>query len=144
TIAFMKFSSDAESARGLRFLGAHDAITADGDRLIADAKSRALRLAQSYTTPQHRRGIPLLGDEGYAAIDARVESLADAGRLTEYDARIARAIARVMTGSPGPPRMATHEELLDAETDWFESLVFEPQTRARMEHMLEHGTPLRN
>lgn len=144
TIAFMKFSSDAESARGLRFLRAQDAITADGDRLVADAKARALGLAQTYTAPQHRRAIRLLGDEGYAAIDARVESLAGAGRLTEYDGRIARAIGRVMTGSPGQARMATHEELLDAETDWFESLVFEPQTRARMEHMLEHGTPLRN
>jgi hypothetical protein len=37
-----------------------------------------------------------------------------------------------------------HEELLDLETRYFETLVFNPKTLERMEHMLANGTPLRN
>lgn len=47
-----------------------------------------------------------------------------------------RAIARVMTGGPGEARTVSHETLLDLETEYFETLVFRPETRARMEHML--------
>jgi 3-hydroxyacyl-CoA dehydrogenase len=63
---------------------------------------------------------------------------------TAYDAQVARAIARVMTGGPGPARSVSHEELLDLETTYFETLVFNEQTKARIQHMLEHGAPLRN
>lgn len=144
TIVFMRASENAQDARGLQFLKPHDRITGDLARLLDDAKTLVLELARGYVTPQHRRDIPVLGDAGYEALDRLVEASVQSGMATEYDGTIARAIARVMTGGPGPARRMSHEELLDLETRYFETLVFDPRTRARMEHMLEHGTPLRN
>lgn len=144
TIAFMRASADAEGARALRFLKAHDRITTDLSLLLGDAKARVLELAEGYAAPQQRTGIPVLGDAGYAALDRAIEAAAASGMASPYDAVVARAVARVLTGGPGAARTVTHAELLDLETAYFETLVFDPRTRARMEHMLEHGTPLRN
>lgn len=143
-VAFMRGSRDAQDARNLHFLRAHDRITAQRERLLADAKACALELAPGYVSRGHRREVPVLGDEGFAAIDAMIGAAVASGAATEYDGVIGRAIARVMTGGPGPARTLDHEELLDFETEYFETLVFDPRTRARMEYMLAHGTPLRN
>lgn len=144
TIAFMTASQDAEHARRLRFLKAHDRVTNDISRLLDDAKARVLELSPGYAAPPHRSGIPVLGDAGFQALCAAIDAAVSNGTATEYDGTIARAVARVMTGGPGPARAVSHEELLDLETEYFESLIFDPRTRARMLHMLEHGMPLRN
>jgi 3-hydroxyacyl-CoA dehydrogenase len=144
TIAFMKASRDAEDARRLQFLNESGRISTALEGLLGDAKARVLELARDYVPPQHRRAIPVLGDAGFAAIEQAVSAAVASGMATEYDGEIARALGRVMTGGPGPARRVGHEELLDLETRYFETLVFNPKTRARMEHMLAHGTPLRN
>lgn len=144
TIAFMRASKNAEDARTLHFLRVEDRIGSDLSRLLDDAKARVLELAVSYEAPPHRREIPVLGDAGYSALSQAIDLAVKTGMATEYDGEIGRAIARIMTGGPGPARRVTHDELLDLETHYFETLVFDRRTRARMEHMLEHGTPLRN
>lgn len=144
TIVFMRSSKDAEDARNLHFLKPHDRITSELPALIGEAKARVLELAEEYAVQTHRRDIPVLGDAGYEGLDQAVAMAAASGMATEYDAHVARAIARVMTGGPGPARRVTHEELLDLETIYFETLVFNNKTKERMEYMLEHGTPLRN
>ncbi len=144
TIAFTRASKDAEDARTLHFLKEHDRVSDDLSRLIDDAKARVLELADDYMPQRHRREIPVLGDEGYDALERSISAAVTSGMATHYDGEIARAIARVMTGGPGPARLVSHEELLDLETRYFETLVFNPKTRERMEYMLAHGTPLRN
>lgn len=144
TIVFMRASKDAQDARTLQFLKPHDGITGDLAQLLGDAKARVLELAERYAAPSHRRDIPVLGDAGYEALDQAIGMVNASGMATEYDAQVARAIARVMTGGPGPARRVSHEELLDLETRYFETLVFNNKTQERMKFMLEHGTPLRN
>ncbi len=59
TIAMAKVSKSAADARSLKFLGPNDGITMNRDRLLADAKMRALRLSQGYTAPSaNRSGFP--------------------------------------------------------------------------------------
>jgi 3-hydroxyacyl-CoA dehydrogenase len=144
TIVFMRASKNAEDARSLRFLKDHDRITADLAMLVSEAKARVLELADGYAARAHRRDIPVAGNAGYEALDRAIAMAVSGGMATEYDAQVARAIARVMTGGPGPARRVSHEELLDLETSYFETLVFNEKTKARMEYMLEHGAPLRN
>jgi 3-hydroxyacyl-CoA dehydrogenase len=144
TIVFMQASRDAQHARRLRFLNDSDRITTDLSELLGDAKARVLELSRDYAPRTHRRAIPVLGDAGFAAIEQAVDAAVASGMASEYDGEIARAVGRIMTGGPGPARRLDHEELLDLETQYFETLVFNPKTRARMEHMLAHGTPLRN
>jgi len=144
TIVFMRESRDARHARELHFLRDTDRITEELPRLLDDAKASVLELADGYAPPRHRDAIPVLGDRGYAALDGAI-GMARAARLaSDYDAEIARAIARVMTASPGLARTIPHEEMLDLETRWFETLIFDPRTRARMQHFLDNRTPLRN
>lgn len=125
-------------------LRATDRVTGDLALLLNDTKTRVLELAPQYRPQEHRRDIAVLGDAGYAALEQAIGSAVSRGAATPYDAHIARAVARVMTGGPGAPRRVTHEELLDLETEYFETLIFNPKTRERMEYMLENGTPLRN
>ena len=144
TIAFMRGSRDASHARKLHFLKPHDRTSEDLSQLLDDAKAFVLELATDYRPQQHRRDVLVLGDSGYDALADAIDAVVQAGTATAYDGEIARAVARVMTGGPGPARRLSHEDLLDLETEYFETLVFNPKTRARMEHMLDHGTPLRN
>jgi 3-hydroxyacyl-CoA dehydrogenase len=144
TIAFMHGSKNADEARAMHFLRSDDRVTEELERLLDDAKARVLELAVNYEPRAHRRAIPVLGDIAFNAMSVAIDMAVQSGIATAYDGDIARAIARVMTGGPGASRTVTHEELLDSETQYFETLVFDERTRARMEHMLEHGTPLRN
>jgi 3-hydroxyacyl-CoA dehydrogenase len=144
TIVYAKRSDDAESARGLLFLGPLDRVTRDLPLLIADAKARAVALANDYVPREQRAAVPVLGEMGFRAVDAQVSARVESGEISEHDGRIARAIATVMTGGGGPPRTISQNEMLDLETEWFESLIFTPQTRERMEHMLATGEALRN
>lgn len=144
TIVFAKRSSDAKSARDLLFLGPLDRVTRDVALLIADAKARAIALASDYVAPQQRAAIPVLGESGFGAVDAQISARVASGEASAHDGRIARAIATVMTGGGGPPRTISQSEMLDLETEWFESLIFTPQTRERMLHMLATGEALRN
>jgi 3-hydroxyacyl-CoA dehydrogenase len=144
TIAFARSSADANGARALHFLQPHDAVTHDRALLLDDAKRAVLALTPGYAAPQHRDAIPVLGDRGYEAIDVVLRDARDSGAASDYDVEVCRALARVMTGGAGAARTVTHAELLDLETLYFESLVWRPQTRARMQHMLDHGQPLRN
>ncbi|MBV8246337.1 MAG: enoyl-CoA hydratase/isomerase family protein [Candidatus Eremiobacteraeota bacterium] len=145
TLVFLKRSKHAEDARELRFLRAHDRISKDKSLLLNDAKRRVLELhAGGYAPPPPREAIPVLGEAGFAEIVRNVEKAQSAGMASEHDGTVARAIARVMTGDGGPPRNVAHQELLDLETHYFGTLVWEPKTRARMAHMLETGEPLRN
>ncbi len=144
TIVFAKRSSDATSAKELLFLDPLDRISQEKTLLIADAKARALALAHDYVAPEQRKAVPVLGEMGYRAVDAVIRAQVESGMASEHDARIARAIATIMTGGGGAPRSIPQTEMLDLETEWFESLIFTPQTRERMEHMLATGEPLHN
>jgi 3-hydroxyacyl-CoA dehydrogenase len=144
TIVFMRASKDAEDGRSLKFLRAHDRISNDLSSLIGEAKARVLELTPGYVAPPHRQDVLVLGDAGYEQLNQAIEVAIVSGKASAHDAEVARAIARVMTGGPGPERRVSHEELLDLETRYFETLVFNPKTKARMVYMLEHGAPLRN
>ncbi len=143
-IAMNKSSRNAMHARKLLFLRPDDIVLTSRAALLPRAKAEALALAQEYRAPDPRVDIPVLGDLGFATIEQGIEAAAGGGMITEYDGDIARAIGRVMTGGPGNQRRLSHLELLDLETRYFETLIWNPKTRERMQHMLTHGAPLRN
>ena len=51
TVSTASTSRSAEEAKGLRFLRAGDGITMNRDRLLADAKARALSMVPDYVPP---------------------------------------------------------------------------------------------
>jgi len=146
TIAFAKVSTSAPDAARVGYLRPVDAFTMNRERLLADAKARALqRVSDGYHPPPPRTEIRVGGDAVLAPLKLGVHLAWKAGRISDYDALIGRTLATVMAGGALPhPSTVTEQELLDLEREAFLSLVGERKTLDRIQHMLKTGKPLRN
>jgi 3-hydroxyacyl-CoA dehydrogenase len=116
------------------------------DRLIADAKARALLLAeQGYQPPVPPSAIPVGGDAVLAPLKLGIHLAWRAGRISDHDAVIGRKLATILAGGALPhPTAVSEQRLLELEREAFLSLVAEPKTQERMQHTLKTGKPLRN
>jgi 3-hydroxyacyl-CoA dehydrogenase len=146
TIAFAKVSTSGPDALRLGYLRDTDAITMNHDRLLEDAKARALqRVSEGYHPPPPRTAIPVGGDAVLAPLKLGVHLAWRAARISDYDALIGRKLATIMAGGTLPhPSTVTEQELLDLEREAFLSLVGERKTQERIHHTLKTGKPLRN
>ena len=69
------------------------------ERLIADAKARALqRVREGYQPPRPRAAIPVGGDAVLAPLKLGVHLAWRAGRISDHDALIGRKLATIMAG----------------------------------------------
>ena len=145
-IGFAKVSASAPDARRLGLLRPIDAITMNRERLIADARARALqRVAEGYQPPAPRTAIPVGGDAVLAPLKLGIHLAWRAGRISDHDALIGRKLATIMAGGLLPhPSTVTEQQLLDLEREAFLSLVAERKTQERIQHTLKTGKPLRN
>ncbi len=145
TIAMAKVSTSADEARTNNFLTKEDGISFNGDHLIHDAKKSVLALSeQGYKAPV-RKKVPVVGESGYATLLLGAQAMKYSGYISDHDLKIAKKLAWVLAGGNVPYGTEVDEQyLLDLEREAFLSLVGEPKTQARMQHMLVKGKPLRN
>jgi 3-hydroxyacyl-CoA dehydrogenase len=145
-IGFAKISTSAPDAQRIGYLRSVDAVTMNRERLIADAKARALqRVGEGYQPPAPRTAIPVGGDAVLAPLKLGIHLAWRAGRISDYDALIGRKLATIMAGGSLPhPSTVTEQNLLDLEREAFLSLVAERKTQERIQHTLKTGKPLRN
>jgi 3-hydroxyacyl-CoA dehydrogenase len=146
TIAFAKVSTSARHAHELGYLRDVDGETMNRERLMADAKSLALsRVREGFQPPPRRTAIPVGGESVFAALSLGVHLAWRAGRISDHDAAIGRALARILSGGSFPHRTTVSEDaLLDLEREAFLKLCGERKTRERIQHTLKTGKPLRN
>ncbi|MEH7418925.1 3-hydroxyacyl-CoA dehydrogenase NAD-binding domain-containing protein [Neobacillus drentensis] len=145
TIATAKVSTSAEEARENNFLSASDGISFNSDHLIYDAKQAVLSLHEQGYKPRVRRKVPVVGETGYATLLLGAEAMRLSGYISEHDLKIAKKIAYVIAGGRVPFGTEVDEQyLLDLEREAFLSLIAEPKSQQRMQHMLVKGKPLRN
>jgi 3-hydroxyacyl-CoA dehydrogenase len=146
TIAFAKVSSSAPDAQRLGYLRPIDSFTMNVERLLSDAKARALqRVKEGYHPPPPRTNIPVGGDTVLAPLKLGIHLAWRAGRISDHDAVVGRKLATVMAGGQLPHvSTATEQELLDLEREAFLGLVGERKTLERIQHTLKTGKPLRN
>lgn len=145
TVAMAKVSTSAEEARELGFLDQNDRISIHPDHLLYDAKQRVIELYEAGYQPPKREKIPVVGDAGYGAMLLGAKSLKFGGYASEHDVKIAEKLAYVLSG--GRIREGSYideQVMLDLEREAFLSLIGEPLTQQRMQHMLVKGKPLRN
>ena len=115
------------------------------DRLLADAKAKALELVAAGYTPPQPVEITLPGATGKAALDMAVAAFRANGMATPHDAVVSRRLATVVTGGDTDPTETVSEDTLSRlEREAFLDLIRTPATLDRIEHMLESGKPLRN
>ena len=148
-LAMAKVSTSAEEARGLGFLRPADAISMNGDRLVADAKTTALDLVReeyrANLPPPTEPSIRVLGEELLAGAKLAIHGLLRGEYISEYDAHVARKLATVLAGGPlTEPQLVSEQYLLDLERETFVSLCGERKTQERIAHTLKTGKPLRN
>jgi 3-hydroxyacyl-CoA dehydrogenase len=146
TIGFGKVSASAADAERLGFLRDVDGITMNRDRLVHDAKQRALsRVREGYRPPDRPTAIPVGGDGVRAALDLGVHLAWRAGRISDHDALIGRKLSWILSGGSLPhARKVSEDQLLDLEREAFLSLCGEPKTLERIQYTLKTGKTLRN
>jgi 3-hydroxyacyl-CoA dehydrogenase len=147
TIGFGKTSASGPDAVRLGYMRDVDGITMNRERLMADAKARALqRVKEGYQPPQLRAAIPVGGETVLAPLKLGVHLAWRAGRISDHDALIGRKLATVIAGGADLPHATTVSEqrLFDLEREAFLSLLGEPKTQQRIQHTLKTGKPLRN
>lgn len=146
TVALAKVSASGPDAARLGYLSALDTFSMNRERLIADAKAQALaRVAEGYRAPLPRPAIPVGGESLAAALKLGVHLAWRAGRATDHDVVVGRALAQIFAGGSLPhATTVTEQHLLDLEREAFLRLLGEPKTLARIQHTLTTGKPLRN
>lgn len=138
-------TSAAEAFNYGYLIEGRDQVVLNKDRNIAEAKKRALKLAENYTQPLQRTDITVMGRTGLGALYAAANELRLGKYASEHDIKIAKKIAWVLCGGDltGTPKVS-EQYLLDLEREAFLSLAGEDKTKARIQHMLQTNKPLRN
>ena len=126
------------------FLRPTDGITMNRDRVLADAKARALAMVPNYKAPEPVE-ISLPGATARVALAMAVDGFAAVGKATKHDVVVSAALARVLSGGDVDHTMLVKEQdLLRLEREGFMALLKANATLDRIEHMLTTGKPLRN
>jgi 3-hydroxyacyl-CoA dehydrogenase len=146
TIATAKVSTSANEARGLGFLHDSDNITMNRERVLADAKIRALELVRAgYEPPQPRNDIPAPGENILATLKLGVHIMRQGEYITDHEVKIGTKVAEVLCGgnvTSGTP--VSEQYVLDLEREVFKSLCGEKKTQERIQFTLKTGKTLRN
>ena len=121
------------------------ALVPMADHLLHDAKEKVLALTKTGYRPPNPEKIPIVGDAGYAAMLMGAKTLQYGGYASDHDVKIAEKLAYVLSGGRMKEGTFIDEQvMLDLEREAFLSLIGEPLTQARMQHMLLKGKALRN
>jgi 3-hydroxyacyl-CoA dehydrogenase len=146
TVAMAKVSTSAAEARGLGFLSDSDHVTANRERVLSDAKARALEFVrEGYAPPVMRTDIPAPGENILATLKLGVHMMRQGEFISDHEVKIGNKVAEVLCGgavSPGTP--VSEQYLLDLEREGFKSLCGEKKTQERIAFTLKTGKPLRN
>ena len=146
TIAMAKVSTSAAEAKSIGFLSEADVVTMNRERLLTDAKRRALELAkEGYSAPVARTDIPAPGESILATLKLGVHIMRQGEFISDHEVKIGNKVAEVLCGgnvTPGTP--VGEQYLLDLEREAFKSLCGEKKTQERIQYTLKTGKTLRN
>jgi 3-hydroxyacyl-CoA dehydrogenase len=146
TIATAKVATSAHEARALGFLNDSDRISMNRERVLSDAKARALELVRAgYEPPVPRTDIPAPGENLLATLRMGIHLMRQGDYITEYEVKLGAKIAEVLCGgnvTPGTP--VSEQYILDLEREGFKSLCGERKTQERIQYTLKTGKTLRN
>lgn len=147
TIGMAKVSTSAQEAFDLGYLQKDKySITMNRSRLLADAKAKAIELAEAgYTMPVRRKDIKVLGKQGLGIVYAGANSMYAGKYISEHDKKISEKLGYVLCGGDlSAPTEVTEQYLLDLEREAFLSLCGERKTLERIQSIITKGKPLRN
>ena len=136
--------SPLEAAELCLYRDGVDEYLMNRDRLFDHASAAALKMADSYSLSS-RTPIAAAGRDACQEMVAWLERTQAKGHLTPHDVTTGSQIAMIVTGGDvDAGTEITEQDLFDLERKAFVTLSATPETRARIEHILNYGSPLRN
>ena len=146
TVAMAKVSTSAAEARNYGFLSPGDNVTMNRERVLSDAKERALELVHEGWRPlAPRHDIPAPGESILATLKLGAHIMRQGEYITDHEVKIAGKVAEVLCGgNVTPGTLVSEQYLLDLEREAFKSLCGERKTLERIQYTLKTGKPLRN
>ncbi|MFP4312833.1 MAG: 3-hydroxyacyl-CoA dehydrogenase NAD-binding domain-containing protein [Alphaproteobacteria bacterium] len=144
-IGMATVAKSAAEAQSIGYFRESDGITMNRDRLLYDAKQRALEMAKDYTPKEKETDIRMPGPTGKKALDMAVADLRKSGKATPYDVVVSGHLAAVLSGGDADyTQPVSEDDLLRLELEQFSFLIKNEGTMQRIEYMLDNGKPLRN
>ncbi|MDX5325161.1 MAG: enoyl-CoA hydratase-related protein, partial [Bacteroidota bacterium] len=146
-IGMAKVATSAEEAFDMGILiRGRDHYSMNQDRLIPDAKKKAILLAeQGYQRPIERSDIRVLGQQALGMFYIGAHMMHEGHYISDHDQKISQKLAWVMAGGDlSEPTTVSEQYLLKLEREAFLSLCGEKKTLERIQHTLKTGKPLRN
>jgi len=145
-VAMAKVSTSALEAKNLGFISPGELITMNRERVLTDAKVRALELFQEGFRPlMMRTDIPAPGESILATLKAGAHIMREGEFISDHELKIAGKVAEVLCGGDvNPGTLVTEQYLLDLEREAFKSLCGEKKTQERIQFTLKTGKTLRN
>lgn len=162
-------SASAQDAKSKLWLRPQDGISMNRDRLLADAKSKALELVPGYVPPKPAV-FRLSGEAGKNALRMAVDGFyvkggdPNRGGTTWYDVVVGEAVAHALSGGDvvkvedsqthisskletdiavNPSMLLTEARMLQMERDAFMALIHRPETQKRISTMIATNKPYR-
>lgn len=146
TIAMAKVATSGQEAVKLGYLRPTDKMTVNRDYLIEDAKRTVLAMnIEGYVPPRPMDEIRVPGENTFAMIKLALWTMHESNFITDHDVTVSTKLGYVLCGGNVlADTKVTEQYLLDLEREAFLSLCGDPNTQARIQHMLTTGKPLRN
>ncbi len=121
-----------------------DSYLMNRDRLLDTATGEVLAMADSYKSAR-RESLAMPGRDAWQNMKEWLEKAHAKGHLTPHDVTTGAQIAMIVTGGDvDAGTLMSETDICALERKAFLSLAKTPETQARVEHMLNHGSPLRN
>ena len=146
TIATAKVATSGPEAISLGYLRPTDKMTVNRDYQIQDAKNTVLAMnIEGYNPPRPRDNLRVPGENTFAMIKLGLWTMHEQNFITDHDVTVSTKIGYILCGGQvQEDTIVTEQYLLDLEREAFLSLLGDPNTQARIQHMLTTGKPLRN
>jgi len=137
-------SSPLEAEPLAMFRDGIDDYVMNKDRLLDTAIRASLQLSSGYSAVRHAP-LQMPGREVWQKMKEWLQKTHEKGHLTPHDVTTGTQIAMIVTGGDIDAGTELSEsDICDLERKAFLTLAKTKETKARIEHMLRHGSPLRN
>src|SRR3569833_3280904 len=104
TSAMAKVSTSAYEAKSIGYLNRADDVTMNRERVLADAKARALEMVKvGYKSLVPRTDIPAPGENILATLKLGVHLMRQGEYITDHEVKIGNKVAEVLCGGAVSP-----------------------------------------
>lgn len=134
-------STSAHEAKKIGLLRPSDGITANGDRLLYEAKQKAIHMLHNHHTPPPKPIFVPLNHDMARQLETALGEWVEQQRITQHDATIGRLLIQVLCGSS---QARTEEEVLQQEREALIEAARYPLSVESIRYVLATEKHLRN